>query len=67
MAALVRATIAVPPQELVAMHGEPADHAAKGLLPAINIPNASASEVPRPKNEQARDFVLTQSDNPNRS
>ena len=48
-----REEITVSPQELVALHDKLAVSAAKGLLPAMNITNASTAAMPVPKNEQA--------------
>ncbi len=56
--AVWREEITVSPQELVALHDKLASRAAKGLLPAINISNASAADMPAPKNEQALDLFL---------
>ena len=53
-----REEVAVPVQELVALHDKLASRAAKGLLPAMHISNASAADMPAPKNEQALDLFL---------
>jgi DNA-binding winged helix-turn-helix (wHTH) protein/TolB-like protein len=53
-----REEIAVPPQQLVALHDQLADRAAKGLLPAINVPSAFTADVPAPRNEHALDLFL---------
>jgi DNA-binding winged helix-turn-helix (wHTH) protein/TolB-like protein len=53
-----REEITVSPQELVALHDKLAERAARGLLPAINISNASAADIPTPRNEQALDLFL---------
>lgn len=56
--AVWREEIAVPAHELVALHGKLAARAANGLLPAINISNASAADVPSTRNEQALSLFL---------
>lgn len=56
--AVWREEISVSPQELVALHDELAMRTVKGILPAVNISNASAEEMPTPKNEHALDLFL---------
>jgi len=53
-----RNELTVSPQELVALHDQLAVRAAQGLLPAMNLPRASANEIPAPKNERALDLFL---------
>jgi DNA-binding winged helix-turn-helix (wHTH) protein/TolB-like protein len=55
---LWRNEVSVSPQELVALHDQLAVRATHGLLPAMNLPRASANEIPAPKNEQALDLFL---------
>lgn len=55
---LWREEVTVSPQELVTLHDKLALRAVKGLLPAMNIANASAADMPAPKNEQALDLFL---------
>jgi serine/threonine protein kinase len=50
--------ITVGPQELIALHDKIGMSAAHGLLPAMNISNASSAEIPSPKNEEALDLFL---------
>ena len=45
-------------QDLVSLHDRLEARAAEGLLPALNISNAQADEIPAPKNEQALDLFL---------
>lgn len=56
--AVWREEIAVPAQDLVTLHDKLAGRATNGLLPAINISNASAADVPSTKNEQALSLFL---------
>jgi len=53
-----REEVTASPQDLVALHDRLAVRVAQGLLPAINISNASPDEIPVPKNEQALDLFL---------
>lgn len=56
--AIWRAEVTVPPQDLVALHGQLAMNTAQGLLPAMNVVGTSAGEMPTPKNEEALDLFL---------
>ncbi|MGD0759166.1 MAG: winged helix-turn-helix domain-containing protein [Candidatus Sulfotelmatobacter sp.] len=56
--AVWREEISVSPEELVALHDKLAMRTVKGILPAVNISNASAEEMPTPKNEHALDLFL---------
>jgi len=53
-----REEVTVSPQNLVALHDQLAARAAQGMLPAINVANASTDEMPTPKNEQALELFL---------
>jgi len=48
----------VSPEELVALHDKLAAQVAHGLLPAMNISNASAGRMSAPKNQQAFDLFM---------
>jgi len=53
-----RTEVTVPPQDLVALHGQLAVHTAQGLLPAMNVVGTSSGEMPTPKNEEAFNLFL---------
>lgn len=53
-----REEITVPPQQLIALHDKLAERAIKGLLPALNISNASTADLPAPRNQQALDLFV---------
>lgn len=53
-----REEVTASPQDLVGLHNELAMHTARGLLPALHISNASAADVPAPKNERALELFL---------
>lgn len=53
-----REELTASPQDLVGLHNELALRTAQGLLPAIQISNASTADVPAPKNEQALELFL---------
>lgn len=53
-----REEVTASPQDLVGLHNQLALRAAQGLLPAIQVSNASAADVPAPKNEQALELFL---------
>lgn len=53
-----RDEVIASPQDLVSLHDRLEARAAEGLLPALNISNAQADEIPAPKNEQALDLFL---------
>src|SRR5580698_2340141 len=53
-----REEVMVSPQDLVGLHRQLAVRAAQGMLPAIDVANASADEMPAPKSEQALDLLL---------
>ncbi|MGA7381743.1 MAG: winged helix-turn-helix domain-containing protein [Terriglobales bacterium] len=48
-----REEVTVSPQDMVALHDKLAVRAAQGMLPAIDVANASTNETPTPKNEKA--------------
>jgi DNA-binding winged helix-turn-helix (wHTH) protein/TolB-like protein len=56
--AVWREEVTVSAKELVPLHEKLAARTAQGLLPAMNISNASANEMPTPKNEEALDLFL---------
>ncbi len=56
--AVWREEVRVSPQDLVALHDRLAVRAAQGMLPAIDVANASTDEMPTPKNEQALELFL---------
>jgi DNA-binding winged helix-turn-helix (wHTH) protein/TolB-like protein len=53
-----REEVTASPQDLVGLHNELAARTARGLLPALHISNASAADVPTPKNERALELFL---------
>lgn len=53
-----REEVTASPQDLVSLHNELAVRTAQGLLPAMHISNASAADVPVPKNERALELFL---------
>jgi TolB-like protein len=56
--AVWREEVTVSPQDLVALHDKLAVRTAQGLLPTINISNASVADMPAPRNEQALELFL---------
>ena len=53
-----REEVRVSPQNLVQLHDKLAERAVRGLLPAMNISQASADRVPVPRNEEALELFL---------
>lgn len=53
-----REEVKVPPNKLVQLHDKLAERAVQGLLPAMNISQASADRVPMPRNEEALELFL---------
>jgi DNA-binding winged helix-turn-helix (wHTH) protein/TolB-like protein len=56
--AVWREEVTASPQDLVGLHNELAVRTAQGLLPAMHISNASAADVPVPRNERALELFL---------
>jgi DNA-binding winged helix-turn-helix (wHTH) protein/TolB-like protein len=50
--------VRVSPQNLVQLHEKLAERALRGLLPAMNVSQASADRVPTPTNEEALELFL---------
>lgn len=53
-----REEVTASPQDLVGLHNELTARMAQGLLPAMQISNASTADVPAPKNERALELFL---------